>query len=162
MFNIGDIIVYGAQGICKIDCIETKQIGRKKADYFVLKPLFNESTAVFVPTENELLTSKMQSVLTETQAKELIEKIVQIDIIKASDENQKRELYKSILASSDREKLVSLIKTIRFERDTRRTSGKKLNINDEQCLRKAELLFYNEFAFVLGCEPDEVKEIIKF
>lgn len=162
MFKIGDVIVYGAQGICKIDCIETKQIGRQTAEYYVLKPIFNENTAVFVPMQNETLTSKMQKVLTKTQVKELIEKITLIDVIKLNDENQKRELYKTILSSGDREKLVSLIKTIRFERDDRRENGKKLNINDEQTLRKAELLLYNELGFVLGCEPDEVKNIIKF
>lgn len=162
MFKIGDVIVYGAQGICKIDCIETKQIGRQTAEYYVLKPIFNENTAVFVPMQNETLTSKMQNALTKTQVKELIEKITFIDVIKLNDDNQKRELYKTILSSGDREKLVALIKTIRFERDDRRESGKKLNINDEQTLRKAELLLYNELGFVLGCEPDEVKNIIKF
>ncbi|MBQ8740203.1 MAG: hypothetical protein IJY79_01475 [Clostridia bacterium] len=162
MFNIGGTIVYGAQGICKIDCIETKQIGKQTADYYVLKPIFNESTAVFVPVENELLTAKMQNVLTKAQADELVEKIPQIDVIKANDENQKRELYKTTLSSGDRERLIALIKTIRSERDNRRQSNKKLNINDEQTLRKAELLLYNELGFVLGCEPDEVKNIIKF
>ncbi|MBQ8267369.1 MAG: hypothetical protein IJZ21_03180 [Clostridia bacterium] len=162
MFKIGDVVIYGVQGICKIYSCETKQIGRQSADYYVLKPIFNESTAVFVPVENELLTAKMQNVLTKAQVDELVEKIPQIDVIKANDENQKRELYKSILSGGDRERLISLIKTIRLERDARRQSNKKLNINDEQTLRKAELLIYNELGFVLGCEPDEVKNIIKF
>ena len=162
MFNIGDILVYGVQGICKIDSCETKQIGRQSADYYVLKPLFNESTAVFVPVENELLTAKMQAVLTKTQAEELVKRVEQIDIIKSNDENQKRELYKAILSSGDREKLIALIKTIRLERNIRRQGNKKLNINDEQTLRKAELLIYNELAFVFDAEPGEVKDMIKF
>ncbi len=162
MFNIGDVIIYGTQGICKIDCLETKQIGKTTMQYYVLKPLFNENTAVFVPVENESLTSKMQNILTKDKVKELAEKIPAIDVIKASDETQKREQYKSVLASGDREGLVSLIKTIRSERDARRQSGKKLNINDEQTLRKAELLLYNELGFVLGIKPDQVKNIINF
>lgn len=162
LFNIGDIIIYGAQGVCRIDSCETKQIGKQAERYYVLKPLFNESTAVFVPMENKQLTAKMQSALTKPQAKELVEKISRIDTVKASDENQKREQYKAILSSGDREKLISLIKTIRLERDVRRQSNKKLNINDEQTLRKAELLLYNELAFALGCEADEVKNIINF
>ena len=162
MFRIYDVIVYGSQGICKVEKIETKQIGKQTADYYVLKPLFKENTAVFVPMQNEALTSKMQNVLTKAQAEELIRKITLIDVIKPSDEAEKRELYKTVLSSSDREKLIALIKTIRSERDERRESGKKLNISDEQTLTKAELLLYNEFAFVLGCEPDEVKNIINF
>lgn len=162
MFKIDDVVVYGSQGICRVEKIEAKQIGKQTADYYVLKPLFKENTAVFVPVQNEALTSKMQNVLTRTQAEELIGKIVSIDVIKSHDEAEKREVYKTVLSGGDRESLVSLIKTIRSEREDRRESGKKLNINDEQTLRKSELLLYNELAFVLGCEPDEVKNIINF
>lgn len=162
MFKVGDVIVYGAQGVCKIDCFETKVIGKQAIEYYVLKPIFNESTAVFVPVENEMLTAKMQDVLTIDQAKELIEKSLQISVIKFDNENEKREQYKDILASSDREKLLSLIKTIRLERDTRRKVGKKLNLNDEQTLRKAEQLLFNEMAFVLKITPEEAQNKIKF
>lgn len=160
LFKIGDTVVYGAQGICKIDSVETKLIGRQKQDYYVLKPIFNQNTSVFVPVDNEALTAKMLSALTKAQINGLAKKVTDIEVIKASDENQKRELYKSILSSSNRERLVSLIKTIRFERDTRREAGKKLNISDEQTLRKAESLLYNEIAFVFSVEPDEAKNII--
>lgn len=162
LFNIGDTVVYGAQGICKISGFDTKTIGKVDVKYYVLKPIFNENTAVFVPVENATLTAKMKSVLTKSQAKELILKIENIDVIKFSGENQKREQYKVVLSSNEREKLISLIKTIRLERDTRRENGKKLNINDEQTLRKAEALLYNELAFVYNVEPDDVKNIIKF
>ena len=115
-----------------------------------------------MPAHNEQLAAKMQNVLTKPQAEELIKKIALIDNVKSKDEGHKREQYKEILSSGNRERLVSLIKTIRLERDVRRQNGKKLNINDEQTLRKAELLFYNELAFVYGVAPDEVKNIIEF
>lgn len=162
LLKIGDVVVYGAQGICKIDGLDTKTIGKTDIEYYVLKPIFNDNTAVFVPVENATLTAKMQSVLTKTQADELICKTDGIDIIKTISENQKRELYKTVLSSNNREKLISLIKTIRQERDSRRENNKKLNISDEQILRKAEMLLYNELAFVYGVAPEEVKNIINF
>lgn len=160
LFKTSDVVVYGAQGICRIDCIQLKEIGRQSAEYYVLKPIFNESTALFVPVDNQVLVAKMQKLLTKAQMQELVERLPEIDVIKATDENQKREIYKSILSGNDREKLISLIKTIRLERDTRRQNNKKLNINDEQTLRKAEMLFYNEFAFVNNIEPDEARKLI--
>lgn len=162
MFKVGDVIVYGAQGICKIDSCETKQTGRQSVDYYVLKPLYNSNTAVFVPVENEGLVAKMLSVLSKTQAESLVRKIPQIAIIEIKDDNAKREEYKNVLASGNRERIVSVIKTIRFEREVRRENGKRLNMIDEQILRKAELLLYNELAFVMGVTPDEVQSIIKF
>ena len=73
LFNIGDMVVYGSQGVCKIDAIQEKQIGKAVMNYYVLKPVFNENTSVFVPVENATLTSKMQDLLTRSQAKELIQ-----------------------------------------------------------------------------------------
>ncbi len=162
MFKIGDVILYGAQGICEISHIESKQIGKTISDYYVLKPLFNENTAVFVPVENEFLTAKMQSVLTKQDADELIKKAPKIEFFETKDENEKREQYKAVLSSGDREKLISVIKTIKAEQSVRRQSGKKLNMIDEQTLRKAELLLYNELAYVLDVTPDEAQNIIKF
>lgn len=161
MFKLGDIIVYGAQGICKIDSCETKQVGKNCAEYFVLKPIFNDNTALFVPVQNQTLTARMQPVLTVDEANRLIAAAPEAEVIKTKDETQKREEYKNILASNDRQKLVSLIKTIHLEKELRHQCGKKLNINDEQVLRKAELLLYNELGFVLGIEPQEVESIIK-
>ncbi len=162
MFKINDIVFYGAQGICKIDGTEEKQIGKTKVNYYVLKPIFNENTSVFVPVENAALTAKMLSVLSKTQANQLMQKTNDISVLKFAAESDKQAEYKAILASGDRERLVALIKTIRDERDTRRENGKKLNIIDEQTLRKAETLFYNEMAFVYSVSPEEVKNILNF
>lgn len=161
MFNIGDTVVYGSQGVCKIDCVETKQIGKQSADYYVLKPLFNDSTSLFVPVNNDKLTSKIRDVLTKAQLDDFVKKIPDIELLTYADENQKRELYKLKL-SEGIESLAAIIKTIRHEKDFRKQNNKKLNIGDEQTLRKAEQLFYNEIAFVLSVEPEKVKDIINF
>ena len=162
LFNVGNVVVYGSQGICKIDSIESKQIGKQTADYYVLKPLFNQSAALFVPVDNQALTAKMIDVLSVDEAKKLIEKAPDMPIISFDGENQKREQYKLIFASGKREDIAALIKTIRLEKETRRAIGKKLNLIDEQTLRKSELLLFNELAFVLGVTTDEVNQMIKF
>ncbi len=162
MFKVGDVVIYGLQGICRIDCIEPKKIGKQVMDYYVLKPVFNENTSVFVPINNDVLTSKMKSVLTKSQIEILLKKAADIDTINIQDENQKREIYKKILSGGDRERLIALIKTIHTQRDIRRQDNKKLNMNDEQTLRKAEDILYNEIAFVYGVELDDIINIIKF
>lgn len=162
LFTIGDVIVYGAQGVCKIDSTQIKQIGKDSAEYFVLKPIFSENTSLFVPVENKTLTARMQPLLTADEARNIINSASKAELIEAKDENQKREEYKNILSSNNRQRLVSLIKTINFEKETRRRSGKRLNINDEQTLKKAELLLYNELALVLGVEPQQVQSEMEF
>ncbi len=162
MFRIGDVVFYGAQGICKIDSTETKLIGKNSAEYFVLKPLYNENTSVFVPVDNQTLTAKMQPALTKSEADALVENIAAIAVLKFANDGEKQTASREILASGDRERIIALIKTIYLEKEIRKTSGKKLNIFDEQTLRKAENLFYNEMAYVLGVTPAEAINIINF
>lgn len=162
MFRMGDVVLYGIQGICKISGIEVKQIGKTALDYYVLNPVFNESTALFVPVDNEKLTTKMQNILGVKEVKQLIEKAQQISVLEICDEATKRERYREILSSGNREELISLIKTIRLEREKRSKLNKKLNMSDEQTLYKAERLLFNEIAYVLEIEPQEVQKMITF
>ena len=162
MFSLGDTVIYGEQGVCKIDGIEAKQVGNKKVDYYVLKPVFSENTAVFVPVDNCILTAKMQRVLNAQQAKSLIKGVSQIDALKFDNDNQKRERYKNIITSGDRQALVAFIKAIYLERNIRHQNGKRLNMSDEQTLYKAERLLFNEIAYALGIDLQEAQEMIKF
>lgn len=162
LFRMGDVVLYGIQGICKISGIEVKQIGKTALDYYVLNPVFNESTALFVPVDNEKLTTKMQNILGVKEVKQLIEKAQQISVLEICDEATKRERYREILSSGNREELISLIKTIRLEREKRSKLNKKLNMSDEQTLYKAERLLFNEIAYVLEIEPQEVQKMITF
>ena len=162
MFKIGDVVLYGIQGICAIKNIEIKQIGKTALDYYVLNPVFNENTSLFVPVDNEILTSKMQNILTKKEATQLLEKTGQIECLKIQDESVKRERYREILSSGNREDMVALIKTLRFEREERSKLNKKLNMSDEQTLYKAERLLFNEIAYVFGIEPQEAQNMMTF
>ena len=93
MFQIGDVVLYGIQGICKINGIEVKQLGKTALDYYALTPIFNENTILFVPVDNEKLTSKMQKILTKKEAKQLIEAAGEIAVLEICDESAKREQY---------------------------------------------------------------------
>ena len=162
MLQIGDVVLYGLHGICKIGNIEVKQVGKTSLDYYVLNPVFNQNTAVFVPIDNEQLVAKMQRVLTEQEALDLIQKSAEIELIKTRDEATRREKYREILGGGDREKLLALIKTIRADRTQRFANNKKLSMADEQTLYKSEQILFNEIAFVLGISPAEAQEKIKF
>lgn len=162
MFKLGDVVVYGTQGVCKIERTETKQIGKNSAEYYVLKPVFNEGTSLFVPVDNQVLISRMHPVLTKTEVEELVKFAENADVTKCNDEISQKEEYQTVLVSNDRKKLVLLIKTIRAEKELRHKSARKLTVNDERVLHKAEQLLYNELGYVLGIEPQEAEKVIKF
>ena len=55
MYSIGEVVLYGSNGVCEITEITTKKIGKDSIEYYVLKPVCSDSSTLFVPTQNEML-----------------------------------------------------------------------------------------------------------
>ena len=73
MFQIGDQVVYGPEGVCRVERIETLRVNRKKAAYYVLSPIHREGATIYVPVENEQLTARMHRILTEEELAALLQ-----------------------------------------------------------------------------------------
>lgn len=50
MFNVGDMAVYPAHGVGKIESIETKQIGEKEQSFYIMR-IIDSSMVIMIPTE---------------------------------------------------------------------------------------------------------------
>lgn len=156
MFKAGDSVIYGTQGVCEIIEICKKNMGRQEKEYYVLKPLNQINTKLFVPTDNKNLTERMHAVMSRKEIDELIEAMPQGETLWIEDDVQRREQYRAILSSGDRKKIAAVIKTLYFEKCRRKEIGKKLHTHDEQILSAAEGLLYNELALVLKIAPEQV------
>ena len=64
MLNLKDKVMYGTTGVCVVDSVESKRIGRETKQYYVLKPISQTSATVFLPTDNEKLLGKVRRILT--------------------------------------------------------------------------------------------------
>lgn len=51
MFKLGDLAVYPAHGVGKIECVESKTIGGKKQDFYILRILEN-GMKIMIPVQN--------------------------------------------------------------------------------------------------------------
>lgn len=156
MFEIGSTVVYGTQGVCTLTGITEKKINGKIIGYYVLKPVYQENNTVFVPIDNEALTSKMRKVMSDSEISELIRDMPEEETIWIEDDLERKNRYRDIIASGDRRELVRVIKTLHFEKERRKASGKKLQLADEQLFKRAETLLYNELALVLDIRPEQV------
>lgn len=156
MFEIGDNIVYGTQGVCRLSDIAEREVGGKKAKYYVLKPVYQENNVILVPIENDTLTARMKRVMSAREIKELISAIPDEETIWIDDDDVRKNEYRSILSSGDRYAVVRVIKTLYAKQKERQSSGKRLHQNDEQLLKRAETLLYNELALALNIKPEQV------
>ncbi|MBQ8550372.1 MAG: CarD family transcriptional regulator [Clostridia bacterium] len=156
MFDIGDTVLYGATGVCKIDSTVEREIFGEKKEYFVLKPISQDKSTVFVPTDNEALRAKMRKILSADEIDDIIKEVKTLPDIWEENDALRREMYSEIIHSGDRKKVMLLIRTLYTVQQQRYKEGKRLHLSDDRFLSEAERLLYDEFSTVLGIENSDV------
>lgn len=155
MFQINDVIIYGAQGVCEIVGEEEKTIGGVTRRYLVLKPIKDQAATIYAPTDNAHVLKKMRRLLTEMEINSLIDSMPDEKTVWISDVNARKECYKELLAKGDHAGLIQMIKAIYAHKKEREAAGKRLHMMDEHFFKDAEQILYNEFQYVLKLNSKE-------
>ena len=161
MFQVGDKVVYGIHGVCVIVDQEERVIDRKKVTYLVLEPVGQEGSRYLVPTHNAAAMAKLKCML----SKEQLETLIQSESVQADcwikDENQRKQAYRELISSGDREKLMQMVRTLYRHKAAQSAAGKKCHLCDENFLRDAEKLLISEISIVMCMGADETKQYIR-
>ena len=112
MYQINDMILYGTEGVCKIDSIVTKELAGEAQEYYVLKPVYSENSTIYVPVHNKNLTKKMHQVLSTQEIYQLIENISDEQPDWIENENERKEKFKEIMSSGKRSWMLQMIKSL--------------------------------------------------
>lgn len=159
MFCVGQTVLYGSNGVCMVDDVTEKRIGKTKMQYYVLKPLCNNTSTLFVPTANQQLVSKMRRILTEDEAEAILRNLPPCG--DWNDNKQERsEQFRAIITEGSCVELIRLIRLVRTHEQEQLAGGKRLHISDERFLKEAEKMVCEEFSLVLHISRDEVLERI--
>lgn len=160
MFNIGDLIIYSGEGVCKVEEIGNPVIGGKTADrlYYTLSPLYR-SGRVLAPVEGKVF---MRPVMSREDAMALIEAIPATEGEACEERNLRMltEHYQTRLQQYDPMELVRVIKSVQKKRDLALSRGKKLGQIDERFMHRAEEMLYGELAVALEIEKNQVVSFI--
>ncbi len=158
-FKIGDVLMYSSVGLVRIVDVRWESALGEERYYYILKDLAsNSDSQIFVPKDNERLISNMRALLSPNEALDLLKDTEREAIEWNKDNRARSELFKKIIDSGDRAKLLSLISAINKAKEERLKEGKKAFILDENALDKAKRLIASEFSFVLEKTPDEIRE----
>ena len=161
MYSVNEKIHYGGSGVCVIQEITTMRFGRTREQYYVLKPVYQNSSVIYVPVQNEQLTAKMRPVMSKDEVDSLIDSIDEIPTAWEDDPQLRKTNFDALLRSNECRSLIVLIKTLNAHRERRQACGKALHVSDESFLREAQRLLYDEFAGALGIQPDQVRAYIQ-
>lgn len=159
-FPIGTMILYGTDGVCTISQVVMRKFRSSSKDYYVLKPLYNETATIYIPVGNEACESKMRPVLSKSEILAVIDSLPGRDAMWIEDENDRKELYRDAISGGDRVQLIGIIKALYTRRRELEEAGKHLHAADERFFKEAERLLYDEFAAVLGLDKADVLPFI--
>lgn len=160
-YAVNEFVVYGADGICEITEICRRKFGRQFIEYYTLKPVYDEKSAIYIPVDNEKLVAKMNRVMSKNELTELISSLPQKADIWVDDDRERQEKYKNVIGNGNREELFILIRTIYRKQRELIQKGKKLHAADERALKDAQKLLHEELAHVFGIDRADVTEFIK-
>ncbi len=161
MSRLGETVLYGTDGVCKVAEICKMKVGGKREEYYVLKPIHREGATVFVPLGNEALLSKMRPVLSREEILAILESVSREETVWIEDHAERKIEFQKILLGGDRRELLRMIRSIYLHRQSLQERNKRLRIGDEQMLRDAEKLLNDEFALVLDISQQQVPEFIR-
>lgn len=160
MFETGDYIVYGTNGVCRVEAVGTLDISgvRKEQLYYTLQPVYSKGSKVFTPVNNDKVV--MRPILTEAEAKQIIDEISEIDELWIEDTEKRDNAYKESIKKCDCMEWIKLIKTIYTKKQNRIAEGRKIATGDERYLRQAEDNLYGELAISLHIDRNQVEDYI--
>lgn len=160
MYQINCVVVYGLHGVCRIADITEKDFSGQEEIYYILKPIFDDRSTFFVPVKNES-AHKLRPLLSSDEVKSLINSIARQDVIGIDDEKHRKDAYKKIIEGGDRCEMMRLIKTLYLRKIEQQKAGKKQHIIDEHFMKEAETILFDEFAYVLEIEKEDIIPYIK-
>ncbi len=160
MFNIGDYIVYGGEGVCRVETIGPVPVAHmdQTKPYYTLTPMYH-SGIIYAPTDARV---PMRPMLTGEQARELIRSIPDMPAERKLPNDPKQVLaeYKAYLHTYDCAKLLRLIRMIYAKREEAALRGRGYGQTDDRYYKRAKELLYGELALALDIPLDRVEGAI--
>lgn len=155
--KIGTYVLYGKTGVCLVK----EQTTMSGVEYYVLSPISDSRSSVYVPCENAALVARMRPLLSREEIDCLLSNADEVRLSWVDDRNERSMLYRAVLGGGDRKELVRLLCCLMRKKQERIAIGKRLSSMDENTLQECVRLVQEEFSMVLGISANEVGPYIQ-
>lgn len=157
MFEIGDKIIYGENGVCTVVKIAPLEMQGASADklYYYLTPYVG-SGIYFAPVDSG---AYMRPVISRDEAESFILTIPDIEpaICRDSRFNHVEAFYKELFRQHTNEALVALIKGLKERIGEKKNKSSRA----EATMKRAIDMLHGELSVALGIELGEVEQYIR-
>lgn len=159
IYKLGDVVIYGAEGLCTVVDITEKQFGKEMVPYYVLEKMGKKESLTYVPANNERSLSKVRPILTQEDIYALFNDEAQI-IPWIEKDRDRQKVFKDIILFGNTKDLINLIKTLYLRQQQQIANGKKLHISDERFFKDAEKIITEEIAYIFSITKESVHDFI--
>lgn len=161
MYNIGEFISYGNNGVCKVlgTQVMANTSGTENRQCYILQPLHDKSCKIMTPVDNQKVV--MRSLISKEETKQLLEDIPEIETLPEQSARQQEMAYQRALHSCNCREWICLVKTLTRRMAIRKGNGKKVTATDDRYYKAATEKLVEEFSVVLGMNASDTKELIE-
>ena len=157
MFSVGDHIIYGVEGVCRVDEVGRLKVAGldKNRDYYRLTPYYRGGT-IYTPVDGRAV---MRPVNSREALETLLPRLPELEPLAdmPTDSRAANEYYRGILAEHNCERLLRLCKSLYQKQQSLSALRRGVSATELRNWKMAEELLFGEFGFVLGIKPAEVK-----
>lgn len=148
MYKTGDYVTYKENGICKV--------AEETEEYYILQPVYSNNMTVYVPKKSQNLLQCMCHVLTKEEIDQTIRETEASPYVWIEDSKARAEAFNRLLKSGNKTAVLWLVKALSLHKIEVEQKKRSFYASDKRILTAAEKVITEEFAFVLGIEPEEV------
>jgi CarD family transcriptional regulator len=162
VYQLGDLILYGGTGVCRVAEIVSKKPSRTEPErlYYVLEPLY-QTGSITTPVENGKVFTR--PVISREEANALIDQIPTIQVEAYYNQNL-QQLESHYRAEMEGHSCLDLLRLTMstYQKKTERERAKlKFGAIDRRYMERAEALLFGELAVALGIARESVRSYIQ-
>lgn len=154
MFKIGDLAVYPAHGVGKIESIESKSIGGKSLDFYVMRILDNDMK-IMIPLSNASSVG-LRGLITQTDLPRVFDILLRREVsVNGGTWNRRYREYMEKIKTGSIYELAEVLRDL-----TVLKGDKELSFGERKMLDTARTLLLKELSIVQKITEDEVERSI--
>ncbi len=158
MFQQGELVVYGATGVCRIEGL-TKLDPRQSKEFYELKPLFQDGV-IYTPVDGGKV--QMRPVMSPEDARQLLSLIPSLhpEVYHERTLQLLASRYQTALQSGDSRMVLEVALSIRKKRQQAEQLHHRLGMVDEKYGKQAERLLFGELSVALNRTVEEISRYV--
>lgn len=157
MYKIGTYVSYRSEGVCVVTEIKNQSFGsgNEAKNFYVLSPINDVNSKIYVPTDNDSLVSQMQPLCSADDVNALADRLREQRMEWINESRPRNNALRTIIAEGNRERLILFVNTALDRIPLLEEQGKHLTQGDELMLKKAIRMLVDEFSVTTDISSEE-------